>query len=89
MQLGLVGLLLGSIVTLVSHPQTWELVADNYWWPASIVLIIAWHIGSQALLNNYVTDGKRIKYPFWWLFLYVGLSAGYCVVRIPACFLVT
>lgn len=35
----------------------------------------------QIALNKWVTDGKRIKWPFVWLFLYVALSAGYCVVR--------
>jgi hypothetical protein len=79
-QLWLAGLLVGTIVTLLAHPQFWEFVAEYYWWPVSVLLILAWHIVSQTILNKYITDGKRIKWPFWWLFLYVGLSAGYCVV---------
>lgn len=71
---------------LLCHPQTWEVAGEQYWWPVSIALIILWHAVSQTVLNKYVTDGKRIKWPFWWLFLYVGLSAGYCVVRIT-CYL--
>jgi hypothetical protein len=81
-QLWLAGLLLGSIVTLICHPQTWQFLGENYQWPVSIVLIIAWHVTSQIILNKYVTDGKRINWPFAWLFLYFGLSATYCVVCI-------
>lgn len=80
-QLYLAGALLGSLCTLLLHPRWWQLVYDNIWWPLSIVFIICWHITSQQILNRVITDGKRIKWPFVWLFAYVGLSAGYCVVR--------
>ena len=36
----------------------------------------------QIVLNKWVTDGRRIRWPFVWLFSYVALSAGYCVVRV-------
>ena len=66
MQLWLAGLILGSVIMfLLLQESVWE----HRWWPVSIVLIIIWHIVSQIILNKYITDGKRIKLPFWWLFL--------------------
>ena len=81
MQLWLASVPLGLIIALLLHPQFWGWVGRHIWWPLSTVLMLLWHIMSQVLLNTYVTDGKRIKKPFVWLFSYVALSAGYCVVR--------
>jgi hypothetical protein len=80
-QLWLAGAVLGTVVMLLLHPEFWRFVGDYIWWPVSIVLIILWHVASQIALNKYVTDGKSIKWPWVWLFLYVALSAAYCVVR--------
>lgn len=79
-QLWLAGLLLGTLIMVLLQPQWWEFVGRNACWPVSVLCIIFWHIVSQIVLNRWVTDGKRIKWPFVWLFLYVALSAGYCVV---------
>lgn len=62
------------------HPNFWQFVGQYYWWPVSFMIVGLWHLISQKLLNKFVTDGKRIKRPFLWLFLYVGLSAAYCMV---------
>ena len=80
-QLWLASVPIGVIIGLLLHPQFWSLMGKYIWWPLSTVLMLLWHIGTQVLLNTYVTDGKRIKKPFVWLFTYVALSAGYCVVR--------
>jgi hypothetical protein len=79
-QLLLAGGLIGFIIGALLHPQFWEVVRVHVWWPVSIALIILWHVITQKLLNTYVTDHKRIKRPFVWLFAYVALSAGYCTV---------
>ena len=84
-QLYLAGGLVGSVMALLLHPEWWRLVHKHMWWPISIAFIVLWHLTSQLLLNRVVTDGKRIKWPFVWLFLYVGLSAAYCVVRYCQC----
>lgn len=81
-QLALAGTLLMVLIGALLHPNFWEFVGEHFWWPVSVVIIIFWHIISQALLNKYVVDGTRIKRPFLWLFAYVGLSAAYCMVRI-------
>ena len=73
---------IGIIAAALLHPQFWLMLERHKWWPISFVLIALWHKLSQGLLNKVVTDGKRIKYPFVWLFAYVALSAGYCVVRL-------
>ena len=83
-QLLLAGVYIGAIAAALLHPQFWEMVWRHKWWPISFVLIALWHNLSQRVLNSVVTDGKRIKYPFVWLFSYVALSAGYCVVRLRA-----
>ena len=75
---GLVGLLVGTLL----HPQFWEVVGEHKQRPISFLVITLWHVISQAALNKYVTDGKRIKHPFVWVFAYLALSAGYCVVRL-------
>lgn len=80
-QLWLGTLVLGAIFVPALHPEFWVFVHDNIGWPLSIAVIIGWHIVSQIFLNRYVTDGKRIKRPFVWLFAYVALSSAYCVVR--------
>lgn len=80
-QLWLAALVLGAVLIPVLHPSFWALVGDNIGWVISFFIILAWHILSQLMLNRVVTDGKRIKRPFVWLFLYIGLSTGYCVVR--------
>lgn len=82
-QLWIGALVLGAVLVPLLHPEFWVFVRDNIGWPISIALIIVWHILSQIFLNRYVTDGKRIKKPFVWLFAYVALSSAYCVVRTP------
>lgn len=82
-QLWIGALVLGAVLVPLLHPEFWVFVRDNIGWPISIALIILWHILSQIFLNRYVTDGKRIKKPFVWLFAYVALSSAYCVVRTP------
>lgn len=80
-QLVMAGTFLMGVIGALIHPNFWQFVGQHYWWPISIVIIILWHIISQMLLNKYVTaDGKRIKWPFLWLFAYVALSAAYCMV---------
>eukprot|EP00892_Ulva_mutabilis_P002674 jgi/Ulvmu1/12407/UM009_0056.1 len=81
-QLWLGGAVLGAVLIPLLHPSFWRLVGDNLGWVISLAFILAWHILSQLLLNRYVTDGKRILRPFMWLFLYIALSAGYCVVAV-------
>lgn len=80
-QLLLAGGLLSMLLAALLHPQFWEVVGEHIWWPISFVLITLWHMISQKLLNKYVTNGKRIRWPFVWLFAYVALSGGYCAVR--------
>ena len=80
-QLWLGSLVLGAVLVPLLHPSFWDLVRDNIGWVISFSFILLWHILSQLFLNRYVTDGRRILRPFMWLFVYIGLSAGYCVVR--------
>eukprot|EP00892_Ulva_mutabilis_P009432 jgi/Ulvmu1/6861/UM031_0066.1 len=81
-QLWLGGAVLGAVLVALLHPSFWRLLRDNIGWVISLAIILAWHVLSQLLLNRYVTDGKRILRPFMWLFAYIGLSAGYCVVAV-------
>ena len=78
----LAGVYIGIIAAALLHPQFWLMLGRNISWPISFLFIALWHKLSQRLLNKVVTDGKHIKYPFVWLFSYVALSAGYCVVRL-------
>lgn len=47
-QLWLAGLLVSTVIMLLLHPQWWEFVGRNAWWPISVILIIMWHIASQV-----------------------------------------
>eukprot|EP00892_Ulva_mutabilis_P009433 jgi/Ulvmu1/6862/UM031_0067.1 len=81
-QLWLGALVLGAIFVALLHPSFWTLVREYVGWPLSLAVILCWHILSQIFLNKYVTDGKRIRWPFVWLFAYVTLSSAYCVVAV-------
>ena len=84
-QLWLGALTLGAVLVPLLHPDFWVFVRAHIGWPISIAAILCWHIVSQVFLNRFVTDGKRIRWPFVWLFAYVALSSAYCVVRPAPC----
>ena len=75
------GVLVGGVVALAIHPQWWEFLGDNYWWPISIFGVLLFQTATRKILDTYVTDGATIKEPFMWLFAYVALSAAYLVVH--------